>query len=89
MGIFFRRSMAADFAVPGRISPNFELIRNFMVAIVTCNCNSEEDLIQNEGARLVTRFSPIITLWALSVAMEISFLIRSGRKPYAAFSPSK
>ena len=35
MGTFFRRSMAANSAVPGRIWPNFELIRNLMTVLVT------------------------------------------------------
>ena len=39
-----------------------------MVVLVTCKY--EEDPIKKEGARVLTRFSPIITLWELSVAME-------------------
>ena len=46
-----------------------------MVVIVTCK--NKEEQIKNEGARVVTRFSPIITLWELSVAMETRVLIRS------------
>ena len=30
---------------------------------------------------------PIISQWELSVAMEISVLIKSASKPYAAFPP--
>ena len=36
--------------------------------------SSSPDPIKNEGARDVTTFSPIITLWKLSVAMETRVL---------------
>ena len=37
---------------------------------VLVTCKYEEDPIKNEGARVVTIFSPFdITLWELSVAM--------------------
>ena len=52
MGIFFRRSMAANSAVHGRIWPNFELIRDFIVVLVTCK--NEEDPIKNEGTKIFT-----------------------------------
>ena len=42
-----------------------------MVVLVTCKY--EEDPIKNEGARVVTTFPPIITLWELSVAMTPEF----------------
>ena len=54
-----------------------------MVVLVTCK--NEDDHIKNEGARVLTRFFPIITLWELSVTMETRVLIRSGPKPNAAF----
>ena len=54
---------------------------------VLVTCKYEEDPIKNEGARVVTTFSPIITLWELSVAMDTRVLIRSGPKPNAAFPP--
>ena len=57
MGFFFRRSRAANSYVPGRILPNFEPIRDFIVVFVTCKNNEEQ--IKNEGARVVTRFSPL------------------------------
>ena len=41
-------------------------------------CKYEEDPINNEGARVFTTFSPIISLWELSVAMDTRVLIRSG-----------
>ena len=43
--------------VLGPIWPNFELVRDIMVVLVTCN--NEEDQNKNEGARVLTRFSPI------------------------------
>ena len=54
-----------------------------MVVLVTCK--NEEDPIKTKGARVATRFSPIITLWELSVAMESRVAIRSGPKSNAAF----
>ena len=53
-----------------------------MVVLVTCK--NKEEPIKNEVARVVTRFSPIITLWELSVAMETKVLIGSDPKPNAA-----
>ena len=47
MGIFSDGS-----AVHGRIWPNFELIQDFMVVLVTCI--NEEDPIKNEGATVFT-----------------------------------
>ena len=57
MGIFSRHSRAANSAVLGPIWPNFELVRDVMDVLVTCKY--EEDLIKNEGARVVTTFSPL------------------------------
>ena len=37
--------------------PKFELVRDIMVALVTCKY--EEDLIKNEGACVFTTFSPL------------------------------
>ena len=62
----------------GRILPNFEAIRDIMVVLVTCK--NKEERIKNEGARVITKFSPIITLWELSVAIETRALIRCGPK---------
>ena len=53
MDFFFKRSRAANSAVPGRIMPNFILVRDIMVVLHTCK--NEEDLIKNEGARGLTR----------------------------------
>ena len=49
MGIFSRRSRAANSAVLGPIWPNFELVRDDIDVLVTCKY--EEDPIKNEGAR--------------------------------------
>ena len=57
MGIFSRRSKAANSAVLGPIWPNFELVRDVMDVLVTCKC--EEDPIKSESARVVTTFSPL------------------------------
>ena len=57
MGIFFRRSRAANSTVLGRIWPKFELVRDIIDVLVTCKY--EEDLIQNEGTRVLTRFFPL------------------------------
>ena len=55
---FFRHSRAANSAVRGRIRPKFELIKAYIVALITCK--NEEDPIKNEGA---INFSHIISLW--------------------------
>ena len=57
MGDFSRRSRAANSTVLGPIWPNFELVRDVMDALVTCKY--EEDPNKNEGARVLTTFSPL------------------------------
>ena len=54
---FFIRSWAANSAVIGLIWPNFELVRDVMDVLVTYKY--EEDPIKNEGARVLTTFSPL------------------------------
>ena len=54
---FFRRSRAANSEVSSGILPKFELIQAFIVVLVTCK--NEEDPIKNEGAIVLTRFSPL------------------------------
>ena len=54
---FFRRSKVAYSEVSGGILPKFELINAFIVGLVTCK--NEEDPIKNEGARVLTKFSPL------------------------------
>ena len=56
-GNFFICSRAANSAVLGPIWPNFELVRDVMDVLVTCKY--EEDPIKNEGARVLTTFSPL------------------------------
>ena len=50
---FFKRSRAANSAVHGQIVPNFTLVRDIMLDLHTCK--NEEDLIKNEGTRVLTR----------------------------------
>ena len=54
---FFRRSRATNSEVSGGFLPKFELIKAFIAVLVTCK--NEEDPIKNEGARVLTRFSPL------------------------------
>ena len=49
---FFNHSRAANSAVNGQIWLKFELIQDVMVILVTSK--NEEDLIKNEGARMLT-----------------------------------
>ena len=58
---FFRRSRAANSEVSSGILPIFELSQAFIIVHVTCK--NEENPINNEGVRVLTRFSPIISLW--------------------------
>ena len=53
-----RRSMATNSEVSGGILPKFELVQGFIVVLVTCK-NEEDSIIKNEGARVLTRFSPL------------------------------
>ena len=52
-GDFSRRSRAANSAVYSPIWSNFELVRDFMVVLLTCK--NEEDLIKNRGDRVFTK----------------------------------
>ena len=51
IGIFFRRSRAANSAIHVRIWQNFKIIRDFVAVLVTCK---NEDLIKSDGARVLT-----------------------------------
>ena len=51
-GDFFRWSRAANSMVHGPIRLNFVLTPDFKVVLLTCK--NEEDLINNEGARMFT-----------------------------------
>ena len=57
MGIFFKRSGAANSSVPGPILTNFEPIPDFMGVLVTCK--NKEEPIKNEESIVVTRFFPL------------------------------
>ena len=49
MGIFFRRSRAANSVVGGPIWPKFELIHDIMHVLITCKF--EKDRINSNGAK--------------------------------------
>ena len=57
IGIFTRGSRATNSAVLGPIWPNCELVWDVMNVLVTCK--NQEDLIKNEGPRVLTTFSPL------------------------------
>ena len=52
MGIFFRRSRAANSVVRGLIWPKFELIQDIMHVLITCKF--EKDQINSNGEKVVT-----------------------------------
>ena len=54
---FFISSRAANSKVSSGILPKFNFIQAFIVVLVTCK--NGEDPIKNEGARVLTRFSPL------------------------------
>ena len=69
----------SDFEVSGRILPKFELIQAFIVVLVTCK--NEEDPIEKEGARVLTRFSNYKSMGFFSDAqgqLTPQFLFESG-----------
>ena len=58
MGFFSdAQGQRANSAVLGQIWLKLELIRDIIDVLVTCKY--EEDLIKNEGDRVLTRFSPL------------------------------
>ena len=59
MGVFFKRSRAANSAGLGRIWLKFELVRDIIDVLVTCKY--EEDPIKNEGARVLTRLYDVFS----------------------------
>ena len=59
MGIFFRRSRAANSPVLGQIWLKFELIQDIVDVLITCRY--EEDPIKNEGARVLTRLYEVFS----------------------------
>ena len=58
--------MATNSDVSSGILPKFKLIQAFIVVLVTCK--NEEDPIKNEGARVLTRFSPLLVYGIFSDA---------------------
>ena len=61
MGVFFKRSRAANSAVLGRIWPKFELIRDIIDVLQLVTCKYEEDPIKNEHARVLTRLYDVFS----------------------------
>ena len=60
MGFFSdAQGQLTNSAVHGRIKSKFELLRDFMVVLFTCN--NEVDPNKNEGARVLTTFSLLLT----------------------------
>ena len=55
--LIFTRSRAANSNVSDGILPKYEPIQAFMVDLITCK--NEEDLLENEGTRVVTIFLPL------------------------------
>ena len=58
---FFRHSRVAYSEVGRGISPKFKFVQACMIVLITCK--NKKDPIKNEGSRVLTRFSPIISLW--------------------------
>ena len=56
---------------------------------VLVTCKYKKDRVKNNREKVETSFSPIISQWGLSVAMETRVLIQSAPKPYAAFPPAQ
>ena len=54
---FFRRTRADNSGIVVGIWPKVEPIQDLMHVLVTCKI--EDDRIKNEGARVVTTFSPL------------------------------
>ena len=71
MGFFFIGSRAANSAVLGPIWPNFELFRDVMDVLITCKY--EEDPVKNEGARVLTTFSPLKPYWSYVLPWKPEF----------------
>ena len=72
---FSRRSRAANSAVLGPIWPNFELVRDVMNVLITCQY--EEDPIKNRGARVFTIL--YINISDAQGQITPQCLVRSGR----------
>ena len=77
------RSRAANSVVSGPIWPKFELICDFMHALITCKY--KKDRINSNREKGGDIIFPIISQLGLSVAMDTRVLIQSASKHYAAF----
>ena len=75
MGFFARRSRAANSAVHGPIWSNFELVRDFIVVLLTCK--NEEDPIKNRGARVFTTL--YINFLDAQEQITLELMVVSGR----------
>ena len=76
----FRSAIADNSGVCGGIWPKFELIQAFMHVLLTCK--NEVDQIKNEGARVFTRFLPLLVYGGFPDAqghLTPQSLVRSGR----------
>ena len=83
----FYTSRATNSVVSGPIWPKFELVRDFMHVLVTCKY--KKDRIKSNRENVAASFSPIISQWGISVAMDTRVLIQSASKHYAAFPHSQ
>ena len=80
-GDFSRRSRAANSAVLGPIWPNFELVRDVINVLVTCEY--EEDPIKNRGARVFTTF--YVNFSDAQGQITLESVVASGRNLNSSF----
>ena len=59
MGNFLKRSRAANSIINGPIWPKFELVRDFIYALITCKYMYKKDRIKNNRVKVDTSFSPL------------------------------
>ena len=76
MGIFSRRSRAANSAGHGSIWSNFELVKDFMVVLLTCK--NKVDPIKNRSARVFT--TVYINFSDAQGHIPLMLVVVSGRK---------
>ena len=81
--------MAANSVVSGPIWPKFELVLDFMHALLTCKYKKDRIKKRKKARKGGDIVFPIISQLGLSVAMKTTVLIESALKPYAAFPPSQ
>ena len=68
IGYFFTHSRSANSVVSGPIWLKFKLVRDFEHVLITCKY--KKDRIKNNREKVETSFSPLLSQWGLSVAME-------------------